>query len=60
MKKDFAGTMHHEGEEIHFLTLKRGNFLYELWPSPFDDADIRYTVTGDDGEEPIKSGSLLK
>lgn len=70
MKVTMTGTMSHEGKEIHFLTLKRGPFVYEFWPSPFNTDDIRYSVTrvGDKAleilglaeSEPVKSGSLLR
>ena len=60
MKKNFAGTMNHEEKEIHFLTLNRGGFVYEFWPSPFNDTDIRYSVTREGETEAIKSGSLLR
>lgn len=60
MKENYAGTMDLDGDEIYFLTLNRGGFVYDFWPSPFNADDIRYTVTREGETEPINSGNLLK
>ena len=60
MKVTMTGTMNHEGKEIHFLTLKRDGFVYELWPSPFNDEDIGYTVTKEGETEPLEIGKIPK
>lgn len=60
MKISMAGIMEQEGKEIHFLTLERDGFIYEFWPSPFNNDDIRYSVTRKGETEAINSGSLLR